>query len=356
MSSHRNNSASSLDHDLEQRLAKLKETGAALPASDQDLALHFSKVFGHSPAATHLGEEQASASNEQAADNSHQPSRLQSGLQQGSSYNVPQDSELGQDEIDRILADSEDLLLNDNAQDDLTFLDEVETVTKKEAQEVKDIVNANPSTSQQGLDNITQDLERTLSKFLQTHHVAPSSSSSSAASTLAQEQQFGDHLDRLSGFSYSGGGLGDDADASTMIEQARAEAAIESRHGTMDQHRMRDLEARHHELKKGVQSLGLKASTVPKEDALGPPPAAVDLNELRSRGGAGGAGGHDGDENPDDWCCICNEDATWTCPGCDDDHYCDACFRESHIGPDSDWEMRKHRPRPFFKGSMTLNK
>ncbi|GAB7347438.1 hypothetical protein MBLNU459_g4357t1 [Dothideomycetes sp. NU459] len=36
------------------------------------------------------------------------------------------------------------------------------------------------------------------------------------------------------------------------------------------------------------------------------------------------------DEDIDSWCCICNEDATVRCLGCDYDLYCDGCWKEGH--------------------------
>ncbi|KAF9572083.1 hypothetical protein EC968_010334 [Mortierella alpina] len=388
MSSAHNNSVS--DQDLEQRFIKLKETGAnATLPRDQELAAQFSKVFGHQPVATHLSpplehardiQSTTTALRGQAAA-AHRPTAPQ---RSASSYFIPKDSELGQDEIDRILADSEDLLLQGDDQDDLGFLDELDDdmLNSEQKDQLKATLTGQQDLKRSGeqeLENVTKDLERTLSKFLQTHEPPhqPVSSSSSPSLTTSQSHHdpseavedqescqtraFEDRLERIAGLprmnptmnsTVAGMFPGDDDDASQLIDQAREEAQLEAKYSSLDEARMKELHSRHEELKKGMKGLSSVRSNISSQggkeaEGLGPPPAAVGLDELRSMGA-------DDDEDPSNWCCVCNEDATWTCPGCDNDNYCEECFRESHIGPDADWELKKHRPRPFVK--TTTNK
>ncbi|KAG0264652.1 hypothetical protein DFQ27_001104 [Actinomortierella ambigua] len=403
---------------LEERLAKLLQDNKIPAESDEDLARHFSKVFGQSPATerlTHQGGETIGdplhASNTsiippQKIDNRQSPI-----VRRSSSYAVPEDARMGQDDIEAILADADDLL--DAGEDDLSFLDDLD-MTPQERQEIRNVVlptttktTSKPPSRQFGGSGsaISANGSGTITHDSST--VSPSSSpvAAAAASTkvtatektenvetltkqvedslttfLDRHGQPGSQLDKmqddflLSG-SLGGGGstrAADDMEVQAILDQARGAAALEAQYGSIHQQRLSDLNARYQALARdspvprrpasagsqksgtgGGSSAASRKSTPSTTSStttavaaaasdLGPPPKPIDLQEL--------TGGLD-DENPDDWCCICNEDAAWKCPGCDNDLYCSECFRESHVGPDADWELKRHRPMAFVKST-----
>ncbi|EPS41006.1 hypothetical protein H072_5126 [Dactylellina haptotyla CBS 200.50] len=55
----------------------------------------------------------------------------------------------------------------------------------------------------------------------------------------------------------------------------------------------------------------------------------------------------------ENWCCICNEDATVKCLGCDGDLYCTECFNEGHRDKDAPMDMKKHKALAYNKQEPT---
>ncbi|ODN75189.1 hypothetical protein L202_06387 [Cryptococcus amylolentus CBS 6039] len=51
------------------------------------------------------------------------------------------------------------------------------------------------------------------------------------------------------------------------------------------------------------------------------------------------------DEDTDTWCCICSKDATLQCIDCDDDLYCEECWRDGHGVAEG--QERGHRVKRF---------
>ena len=57
------------------------------------------------------------------------------------------------------------------------------------------------------------------------------------------------------------------------------------------------------------------------------------------------------DDEIDSWCIICNDDATLSCLGCDEDLYCTNCWMEGHRGEDAGVEARRHKAVQYNKKS-----
>lgn len=55
------------------------------------------------------------------------------------------------------------------------------------------------------------------------------------------------------------------------------------------------------------------------------------------------------DDEIDSWCIICNDDATLSCLGCDEDLYCTNCWMEGHRGEDAGAEERRHKAVQYNK-------
>ncbi|WWD08121.1 hypothetical protein V865_006232 [Kwoniella europaea PYCC6329] len=51
------------------------------------------------------------------------------------------------------------------------------------------------------------------------------------------------------------------------------------------------------------------------------------------------------DDDTDSWCCICNKDATLICLGCDDDLYCEGCWKDGH--GTGEGQERGHKAKRF---------
>ncbi|ORX91170.1 hypothetical protein K493DRAFT_317463 [Basidiobolus meristosporus CBS 931.73] len=112
----------------------------------------------------------------------------------------------------------------------------------------------------------------------------------------------------------------------TLIRQVNEEISLNNKYKHIELKVDSDLQTRLNELKENPP-----VSSPSKEhnkSALGPPPKALSISDLKE------------EEN---WCCICNEDATVECPECDNDKYCENCFREGHYVDPIDWEYKKHK-------------
>ncbi|CAO3645505.1 unnamed protein product [Mucor fragilis] len=119
-----------------------------------------------------------------------------------------------------------------------------------------------------------------------------------------------------------------------LIKRLQQENALDAKYEQFTRNKDQDLEKRYHALKKDAPSF---SNTTAYDDTSKPkgsipkPLASTDLHD-----------------EIDDWCCICNDDATVECLGCEDDNkYCKECFFHTHKSESADYEATKHKSRPY---------
>ncbi|KAG2221736.1 hypothetical protein INT45_007142 [Circinella minor] len=123
-----------------------------------------------------------------------------------------------------------------------------------------------------------------------------------------------------------------DNESNELLNQIKDQVNVEKKYSHLDKQRELDLEKRYLELKQNPPHLFTISSTQQdnnKQRFPGPPPKPIQENEF-----------HD---EMDDWCIICNEDATIECKGCDNDRFCDPCWFDGHRSDMADYEAMKHK-------------
>ncbi|KAI8060672.1 uncharacterized protein B0P05DRAFT_557793 [Gilbertella persicaria] len=118
-----------------------------------------------------------------------------------------------------------------------------------------------------------------------------------------------------------------------LIQRVQQEAALDHRYDQFTQQRDKALEQRYLDLKKNAPNVSTTSNSTKPKGIIPKPLGKDDLHDEMN-----------------DWCCICNDDATIECLGCEDDNtYCKPCFVYTHLSEAADYEATKHKSRPYVR-------
>ncbi|KAJ3022741.1 Abscission/NoCut checkpoint regulator [Thoreauomyces humboldtii] len=139
--------------------------------------------------------------------------------------------------------------------------------------------------------------------------------------------------------------LEDDDEVNALIQEIGHEVQLEEKFGVVVgdgeesqlEKRMRELRDFVPTVKSGTAGAVGKGGDLTVGEPLGEPPRAPSLEDF---------------ENPveEQWCCICNDDAVLICVDCDEDYYCQNCFREGHMDAENRRHIAKKVARPAGGG------
>ncbi|CAO3608657.1 unnamed protein product [Cunninghamella blakesleeana] len=121
-----------------------------------------------------------------------------------------------------------------------------------------------------------------------------------------------------------------------LLQQLKDQVAVEKKYEAYEKSRDRDLEKRYLALKEGNHFSTTEQTT--RSPSFNKPtgsiPKSINMDEF-----------HD---EMDDWCCVCNKNATIICEDCDDDKFCDECFAYGHRSSMADYEFTKHNAKKYI--------
>ncbi|KAK9721278.1 hypothetical protein K7432_003542 [Basidiobolus ranarum] len=112
----------------------------------------------------------------------------------------------------------------------------------------------------------------------------------------------------------------------SLIRQVNEEISLNDKYKHIELKFDNDLQSRLNDLKENPPVLSPSKDF--NQSTLGPPPKPLSISDFNEE---------------DNWCCICNEDASVECRDCDNDKYCQKCFKEGHYVDPIDWEYKNHK-------------